>query len=192
MTSVAIHSRVNRAHVEDVGSRAVRELAGVPRDLERDDLPALDRAAEDHELDEVRVALRESVQLVADPSGLVVRAIDLVAGGGHGLGLLADRLAVPVSDRLHVDALPAEPVGLTCGEHELELHATRDPLGPVSEVVALAGELRCRPRVDGRAVHVQRLRTAGAERRAETASEAPRAAATTVSRVGRLGIPHPL
>jgi hypothetical protein len=113
-------ARVDRAHVERRRPRAVRELPGVLGHLQRDDLAALERPADHLQLHDRRVALRERVELVADAAGLVVGAIDLIAGRRHRVGLLADRLATPVSLQAHVDAARAQPFSLLCGQDQVD------------------------------------------------------------------------
>ena len=154
---------------------------GVLRHLQRDDLAALQRVPDHLELHDLRVALGDRVQLVADAARLVVRAPHVEAGRRLLGGALRLRPALLVAPRLHVDALRAQLRDLGLRQHEVDLHPARGR-PRVGNVVALPDEPAERLGADDARVEVERRRRAWAARaracRARREGEDGRAART--------------
>ena len=117
----------------------VTDSLRVPRQLDGEDLAALEGRPEPHQLGEPRVLAGDLVHLVADAARLVVRAPDGEAVGGLFGGELPDGLAALDPGQLQVDPFATEPVGLGLVEDHVEL----DPVGDrslVSYFDALLGD----------------------------------------------------
>ena len=149
--------RVLRRAVEHCRPGAVGDASGALGQLQRDDLATLVGVAEHHELDQLRVLLREAVELVADAALLVPGPPDGVTGLGLLGSQLLDGLAVLVLLDLDIETPGLEAFRLVSGEHDVEAHAgIGDPA--VGDVEAAGGDHR---RVRGghvRRVHVQGAR----------------------------------
>jgi hypothetical protein len=129
-------ARVDRGHVEDVRPCSVGERLRVLRDLERDDLAPLQRLPDHLELRDLRVALGDRVQLVANAAARVVRAIHPEPARRLLGGALRLRAPLPVAPRLQVHALRAQLRDLGLRQHEVDLHPARG-VPRVGDVVAL-------------------------------------------------------
>ena len=116
-------ARVLRRAVQHGRPRAIRDAPGALGQLQRDELATLVGLAEHLELDQLRVLLREAVQLVADAARLIPGSEDLVARRGLLGCQLLGRLAVLVLLDLDVDTAVAEALRLVLGEHDVEAHA---------------------------------------------------------------------
>ena len=107
---------------------AVPRAARALRDLEREDLPPLERGAELDELRHTRVVARDRVHLVADAARLVHERHTLNPFGCLSGSELLDRLPALDARELGVDALASEPRPLVGGEDQLGLEAAADAL----------------------------------------------------------------
>ncbi len=150
-------ARVLRRRVEDRRLAAVL-LAGVLRDLESDELPALDRAAEDDQLRDARVVPRDRVELRAMAVGTVVVAPDVEAVHCLEGGELPRADAVLVLEHPDVDALLPQRGELVVVEHDLELDLPAAAYVGRGNVVALARQVRVLGLCDDRPIHVERER----------------------------------
>ncbi len=102
---------------------AVGDAPGALGQLQRDDLATLVGVAEHHELDQLRVVLREAVELVADAPILVPRPPDVEPGRGLLGSQLPGGLAVLVLLDLDIQAARLESLRLARGEHDVDAHA---------------------------------------------------------------------
>jgi hypothetical protein len=138
----------------------VRELICVPRHLEGDDLPSLERVADHLELHDQAVPLGDLVELVADSSRLVPGPPNGEAGGCLRGSLLLHGQAVLVALEGEADPLGREAVALASRQDEIDAHPTGDLLRR-RDVEALAAELADRGSIDRRGVHLQLARVSG-------------------------------
>ena len=120
---------------------AVALAAGALRDLQREDLAALQGRADLDQLGELRVLGRELVHLVADAAGLVVRAPDGVAADGLRRRELLDGLAALDARELGLRARVADVPGLRLGQDHVRADV-RAAHFAVGDVEALGLELR--------------------------------------------------
>ena len=97
-------TRVLRGAVEDGWPRTVTRAASALGQLDRDDLATLSGVAEDLELHQLGVVAGRGVELVADASGLVVRAPHVEATYRLLRRELPDGLAALDPGQLQVDA----------------------------------------------------------------------------------------
>ena len=133
-------ARVLRGAEQHRRAPAVRLAARSLRELDREDLAALERRAESHELGELRVVARDRVHLIADASRLVPRAPHVEAVLRLGERELLDRHAALDARLLRGDPVGGEPRALRVVEDELDREPARGPALD-GEVDALAAQL---------------------------------------------------
>jgi hypothetical protein len=112
--------------VQDRRTAPVRLAARALRQLEREDLAALERRPEPHELDELWVVPRDGVHLVADAAGLVPGTPHVEAALRLGDRELLHGLAALHAGELHADAVVFELRPLIVVQDQLDGEPARD------------------------------------------------------------------
>jgi hypothetical protein len=147
--------RVLERRVQHRRPRAVPLAAGVIRHLQRDQLPALVRLAENFELDQAGVLPSYAVQLVPNSSRFIPRSPNVEAPDRLCGSLRAHRPASPVALQPQLDAGRSQLGALGIGENDIGSNATpRVPHAGGLEALCGAGDLA---RVARDRVHLELL-----------------------------------